>query len=480
MSDDPSREPYLGRLVHEPARAARSDGGGGGRSTPPRGRGRMAFLIVAAVFGVAVMAGSGWAIRQIYAANASVPHLTTCPTGTTAAQANQEHCLLLNVGKNGKAQPQPACFTTVCNYLILGSDSRGGLTSAQQSVYGSASTITGQRSDTMMLVHVDIPRNLTTILSIPRDLRVEIPGHGINKITAALDYGPNESIKTVEALTGLTINHYIQVNFTGFMGLVNAVGGVPICVSQPMIDTYSGLHLPHAGCYRLRGKQALAFVRARHIPGDAIPDFSRIARQQQFMRAVMQKITSPLVSITNFQAILTALHHGVAIDEGMNLYDLQDLTRRLDSIGQSGVEFRSLPALPVTIGGIDYVEMQQPEASRIFWCLQHNKPLGKLGLVMYGTPPSPATISVQVYDAGNATEAQKVARYLGKAGFQVIGVKQAPAGLATSEILYGAPAVDEMKVLSAYLPRILVKESKQPPAGADITVVVGSGFKILL
>src|SRR2546430_7379391 len=125
---------------------------------------------------------------------------------------------------------------------------------------------------------------------------------------------------------------------------------------MPMIDKLAGLHLPHAGCYDLKGSQALAFVRARHVEGDTIPDFSRISRQQQFMRVVIQKLLSFGV-VLHFKSLINAVSHNLVRDDKLNLYELQDLTRKLSGLGQYGVFFRVVPAKPVTIGGVDYVAM---------------------------------------------------------------------------------------------------------------------------
>src|SRR5439155_9594340 len=138
-----------------------------------------------------------------------------------------------------------------CNFLLLGSDSRAGLgTLAEQ-------TVTGQRADTIIVAHVDTEHRHTVVLSIPRDLLVPIPGHGMNKINTAFNYGPDVMVQTVEQLTGLQINHYAEINFTGFQELVDALGGVPVCTKTPLIDQLSHLNLPKAGCYNLHGPQAL-------------------------------------------------------------------------------------------------------------------------------------------------------------------------------------------------------------------------------
>src|SRR5205085_5165651 len=128
----------------------------------------------------------------------------------------------------------------------------------------------------------------------------------------------------------------IAVNLAGFQAVVNALGGVPICVDRPMYDTLAGLNLPKAGCYNLRGFQALAFVRSRHVQGDCIPDFSRITRQQQFLRAVLAKILSRRELIHAPSLIKEALAH-LTVDGKLTLADLVYLTRQLQGISSGAV-----------------------------------------------------------------------------------------------------------------------------------------------
>ena len=314
------------------------------------------------------------------------------------------------------------------------------------------------------------------VLSIPRDLRVEIPGHGIGKINTAFGYGPNTTVRTVEKLTGLSINHYVEVNFLGFEGVVNALGGVPVCVNQPMTDTLAGLDLPHAGCYNLQGRQALAFVRARHIKGDLIPDFSRISRQQQFMRALITKVLSAgsLLHITDF---IKAIQDNLRMDANLNLYALQDLTRKLGELGQGGVVFRIVPSVPVQINGVDYVQLIQPDAGVLFSRLRQGMRPGALGLDAVLTRISPANVTVQVLDAGSNGAAQRVATYLQKAGFVVQPIEPAPAELTKSAILYRGESVQQKEVVASYLTLVPPKHDSRHTTGTIVTVVIGSDFQ---
>src|SRR5437870_5214587 len=157
---------------------------------PPRAghpRLRKAFLVVAAVLSLALIGGSAVAISGIHYAERQIQSLPTGPCS----------------GENGCLHHVLPCSKDVCNFLILGSDSRTGLTKTEQSQYGNASQVTGQRSDTIILVHEDFARNRTIVVSIPRDLYVTIPGHGQGKINSAFDYGPNVTVQTVSRLFGM-------------------------------------------------------------------------------------------------------------------------------------------------------------------------------------------------------------------------------------------------------------------------------------
>jgi len=423
---------------------------------PRRTGGRTIFLVLAGLLSLAASAGSGLAIATIRHVEQKVVHIETSPSCTA------QDCLPIT----------PQCLDKRCVFLVLGSDSRKGVPKK----FGTTKNSPGQRSDTIIVVQVDAKHNRTVVLSIPRDLRVNIPGHGVNKINTAFNYGPNTIVRTVEALTGLRVNHYVEVNFLGFEGLVNALGGVPICVNKPMKDVLAGLDLPHAGCYKLRGPQALAFVRARHIQGDAIPDFSRIARQQQFMRALISKVLSAgsFLHITDF---IRAVQHNLRLDANLNLYALQDLTRKLGAIGQQGVDFRIVPSVPVAINGVDYVQLLQPQAAQLFTRLRQGKDPGRLGIAAVLTRISPANVTVQVLDANSNGNAQKVAVYLQRAGFIVLPVMSAPAGLKKSAILWRSQSADQKEVVVSYLTLVPPNRDIVHTTGATVVVVIGRDFQ---
>jgi LCP family protein required for cell wall assembly len=424
---------------------------------PSRHRGTRVFLVLVSIIAVLVAVGSGFGIAAIRHVEGQVTKVKV-GKGCTGID-----CL---------PSVEPQCIEKACTFLILGSDSRQGLTGS----FGTSTDVIGQRADTILLVQVDAARGRTIVLSIPRDLRVEIPGHGQNKINTAFQYGPDVMVRTVRRLTGLRINHYVQVNFIGFQKLVNALGGAPICIDKAMVDTLSGLRLPHAGCYNLKGAQALAFVRARHIEGDLIPDFSRISRQQQFIRAVIGKTLS-LGSVFKLPSLVKAVEKNLVIDENLNLYSLQDLTRRLAALGEKGVTFRVVPAVPVEIGGVSYIQLVQPQASELFDRIRTGRPLGRLGVELAGTPLSPANITVRILDASSNGKAGQVMTYLQKAGFVVLAPEPAPSQYTTSVVLWGRARRKAEQVVLAYLNGLPEKFSRFQTMGVDVVVVIGPDFE---
>jgi LCP family protein required for cell wall assembly len=205
------------------------------------------------------------------------------------------------------------------NWLIVGSDTRQGL-SRQQIDTLHVGSIGANASDSLMLLHMGSGQPV--LISIPRDSYVPIPGHGENKINAALAFGgPSLLVQTVENVTGLRIDHYMGIGFGGLVSVVNEVGGVNICLPAPLHDTDSGVNLK-AGCQTLDGDQALAFVRDRHSFTDE--DLQRMQDQRAFLRALLDKATSPGVYLNPFTALPfgSSAASAIAVDQGTHLYDL--------------------------------------------------------------------------------------------------------------------------------------------------------------
>ena len=368
------------------------------------------------------------------------------------------------------------------NVLILGSDSRAGLSAKEQAAFGSEETVGGQRSDTIILLSIDPRREQAVVVHFPRDLRVEIPGHGEDKINAAYEYGgPNLTIRTVKEFTGLPVHNYMEIDLAGFEQLVDSLGGVRICVDRPMVDELAGLHIPKAGCYEMDGPAALAFVRARHVEGDLIPDFSRIARQQQFMRATFNKLLS-FDNLLNDQVIEEAVG-SVRTDSSLTPADLLDLGQRLralaqqDPSGSESLDLRVVPGRTETIGDVSYVLAKQPDTRRLFDAMEKGRNLGKLGQSQDLTLPSPGIIKVRVFSSfgtgpGGAEE------IMSDSGFIVLESEVYSSKEEKSEILYKAGAFSRARVVSGYFPELPVREVPSDLLGdAEVGLIVGSDWE---
>ena len=199
-------------------------------------------------------------------------------------------------------------------YLLVGSDSRAGLSQAERKKLGTGNA-KGQRTDTILLLHTGSGPNL--LMSIPRDSLVDIPGHGSgNKINAAFAYGgPKLLVRTIEADTGIRVDDYVEIGLGGLAGVVDAVGGITICPTQRMDDKLANLHVKK-GCQEADGTTALGYARSRHTSN--IGDIDRVKHQREVVSAVGDKVISPWTFINPFRYwnLLTAVPDFFAFGEG--------------------------------------------------------------------------------------------------------------------------------------------------------------------
>jgi LCP family protein required for cell wall assembly len=260
------------------------------------------------------------------------------------------------------------------NWLIAGSDTRQGLTRQQELQYSTGQLdATGYgRSDTIMILHIPAGGGRPVLVSIPRDSYVFIPGHGRNKINAAYAFGgPALLAQTIQTDTGLHINHYMNIGFGGFVNLVNAVGGVRMCLPAPIHDQASGLNL-NAGCQVLNGGQALAWVRDRH--SFATSDLQREQDQRLFLAALLKKMTSTGVVLNPFASLPAAsgVASNMTVDQATQLYQLWFAARALRDPLTTTV--------PNSSGGYvsnvgDVLVWNHSQASQLFTALQEDQPV---------------------------------------------------------------------------------------------------------
>ena len=220
-------------------------------------------------------------------------------------------------------------------YLIAGSDRREGNSVAEDGTKGA-------RADTMMLLH-KAPGGNSYLVSLPRDTLVDIPGHGTYKLNAAFSFGGAELlVETVEEFTGLTVDHYVEVGFDGVSDVVDSVGHVNLCIDQDVDDERSGLSMTE-GCHDVGGEQALAFVRARYF--DPTADMGRQERQQQFVGALMDRVTTPSVMLNPLAQVRVAGAGSQALltSDGTGIVDVARMALTARSAMSSG----STPVIPI-------------------------------------------------------------------------------------------------------------------------------------
>jgi LCP family protein required for cell wall assembly len=271
---------------------------------------------------------------------------------------------------NYTGRPAAAAGT---NWLITGSDSRQGLTRAQelQLATGKLSAISGERSDTIMILHIPASGR-PVLVSIPRDSYVPIPGYGSSKINAAYDLGgPKLLAETLQNVTGLYINHYMGIGFGGFVKVVDAVGGVRMCLPGPMVDPKAGLNLK-AGCQNLNGDQALGYVRTRNF---AISDLQREQDQRLFLKALLSKMTSAGTLLNPFASVpaATGTASSLTVSDGTSLSDLLHAAFALRNPETTTVPLANLDFQTPNDGVA--VQWNQSQALQLFNDLKTDTPL---------------------------------------------------------------------------------------------------------
>lgn len=446
--------------------------GGGGRRRDPRWT--RAALAITATAALAMCVGSALALALYVWSAVSISTFG----GGGAGSSSSGHDGAGIVGH---------CDERSCNYLLLGSDDRTGLPPGEREAFGTTRQIGGEeRSDTIVLVHTQAGLGGAVVLSFPRDLWVRIPGTGWGKINSAFAGGPQNGgaervARTVSGVTGMRVNHVLYVNLAGFEGVVDAIGGVDMCFPTPLVDANAGLDLP-AGCQHLTAAQALGVVRLRrHAPGVCDnPDFWRIGRQQQFLRAVLAKLLSP-GQLVHLPDVVRAASANVVVDEGLSPADLAYLAGQLHGIETGDADFRAVPGDWFTdLGAV----RMDPAAERLFRAIREDRRLGAVGEQLPGAAISPANISTAVFDAASSGLASDTVAVLAAGGFDVDPAARDPSGLGGavpgrgSAILFAPGRRARAAIVSAYLPTLPLASAPSHALGAlDVAVVIGSDYR---
>jgi LCP family protein required for cell wall assembly len=273
-------------------------------------------------------------------------------------------------------QGRPAA-TPGADWLIVGSDSRAGLDEGRRRELGTGQAA-GRRADTMMLLHIPRGGGKPVLISLPRDSYVPIPGRGRNKLNAAYAFGgPPLLARTVEQVTGIRLDRYMEVGFDGFASVVDAVGGVQICPKQAMRDPMAGLNVK-AGCQVAGSRQALAYVRTR---AGGRGDLDRVQRQQEFLGSLIDRATSPAVLLNPFRSVPLLLTgtDAVAVDQNAHVWNLVRFPFAMRSIGSGGGVATTVPVAGTdTVGGASVVQWDRERALALFEALKRDQPVDGL------------------------------------------------------------------------------------------------------
>ncbi|MGW2153445.1 LCP family protein [Nonomuraea sp. NPDC001699] len=361
--------------------------------------------------------------------------------------------------------------TGALNVLLVGSDSREG----DNKKYGAKSQGLGERTDTIMVLHISPDRDKATMISFPRDTMVMIPqcqsrtgatlAGGLRQINSAFnDGGINCTVRTIESLTNIKINHIAKVDFTGFKGIVDAIGGIEICLPKAVNDPKAKLQLS-AGKHVVRGEQALAYVRTRYALGDG-SDLGRIQRQQVFLTKVLDKITNGglLTDPIKLNAFLRAGAKAVTLDDKLTLERMVEIAGSVK--GLTAKELKGI-TVPVEAYPADKnrVQLRQPDARNFFEAVRSDTEVSPPSTA--ATKPKVENGRVRVQVLNGTTEVGKagqVADELADQGFVVVQVGNA-APVPTTSIRYAKKDADNGIAYGDAVAARLSKDKRTPVAG---------------
>jgi LCP family protein required for cell wall assembly len=363
------------------------------------------------------------------------------------------------------------------NILIVGNDDRETSSDAELAELGTTRDGGSLNTDTMMLMHVPADGSKATAISFPRDSYVDIPRHGKDKLNAAYTFGTQDAhgdrnggaqllVKTIESLTGLSVDHFVQVDLIGFYRISNAIGGVDVCLNAAQKDGFSGIDLP-AGHSTIKGRQALAFVRQRHgLPGG---DLDRIKRQQYFLSAVFRQMSSAgtLLNPLKLQKMLKAVSSSLQMD---NSLDPLKLARQMQNLQAGNFTFTTIPTKgtqDVDVGNVvvvDYAAMPD-----FIDTLIGNDAAAALTAAK---TVEPGSFTVDVMNgSGVNLRATNNANALKQLGFNTNVPQGEPDALIATTIRYAPGLEGAANTLAAQIPGAKLVRSRQVQ---NVTLILGS------
>ncbi|MDL4772200.1 LCP family protein [Actinomadura xylanilytica] len=383
---------------------------------------------------------------------------------------------------------RPEKLNKSLNVLLIGSDTRDG----ENARYGASAGMTGARSDTAILLHLSPNRDQAVGISFPRDSMVRIPACKKTKggtipaqfgmLNAAFAFaGPTCTWKTLESLTGIHIDHFVQVDFTGFKRMVDALGGVEICVDKPVNDPRAELSLK-AGKQTVKGDDALGYVRARYSLGDG-SDLERIERQQKFMAAVVDKATSGrvLADPAKTYTFLKAATKSMTTDDDLDLSAMKKLAEGVKGMSAGQVRFVTVPVKGYAPDP-NRVQWDRERAEPLFEAIRHDNDLPAEPAAPAEErqkPAEPGDVRVTVVDAGGSDEeVERTVKQLGRRGFRVAKKVEAGPDVPESRIVFAPVAEGQASALARVLPDALLSPGGNGPEDGVRLVIGKNGARL--
>ena len=427
------------------------------RTTPPNYRRRrvltgMGLLVVLGIVVVVAAAGYGW-----YRYN----------------QIGRKDLALADSA--GKAQ----------NFLIVGSDTRSVVDEDDPNDSAFGHEDSGQRSDTIMIARVDAKAKTIDLVSFPRDLWVPISPSGqperINTAYNSTDPdvdGAQRLIDTIKADFGIDINHYVEIDFASFKGVVDAGGGIPLYFHTAVRDRQTGFYQYELGCQTLDGEQALALSRSRHLEyqnskgtwvADVSSDLGRISRQQYVMRVMVDRAQARFgsVDLKAINDIISSTSDQLKLDDELGLGDMVDLARAFKGFGGDQITSHSLPVIDTTTnGGARVLKLDTAQAEETL-------------NVFRGLPPgtvSPASVTVSVSNgSGTRNQATDVSTRLASLGYEASVARDASRTQTRTVVRYAPGLQAQADMVARQLAAGAELQSDASLSGAAVPVVLVTG-----
>ncbi len=393
---------------------------------------------------------------------------------------------LPTIAKVPKGQP--------VNILVVGNDSRAfAKTALEKKQFGAVTVGDSSRSDTMMVMRLDPKNDKAWILSIARDLYVDLEGGGRGRINAAFaskgdptKADPDRLIRTIRSNFGITVNHYIEVDFAGFRDIVDAIGGVKVDFPFPARDELSGLNIDKTGCVQLDGPQALSYVRSRNYQFkgpkgwqfDGTGDIGRIQRQQDFIKRVLRKsVADGLTNPIKAAKLIEAGINNVKVDSGFGVTDMKSLATQLKDLNDEKVSFLALTGDPVNIDGADVLKVNPAKANEVLTVLGTKLP-GTTVTTQPGSSPAsiPDGTGVVLYNgSGRDGLVQQAQGDLDRLGVRATSGGNGQAATAT-QVRYRAGSEASARAVQAYLGNDVQLSVDRTVKSGEVVVLLGRSF----